>query len=417
MDARPTPPRPFKQPTPDRVEIRQGGGCLSIFGVPFLAAGVFTALIGARIIPISNTDEVPVWAWPLIFLMGLAFVAVGGNLVFGRRWTTLDTAKGTIVKQSGLLVPLRKEQFPLSGYDGVRLRFEEGDSDTSDRYPVVLQGKGSRPEVELSSPTAYAAAREQGEYIAGFLRLPLVDAATDHEVVVAPGQATEKFTGRVQPSADNGERAARPPFMRSQVEQFGGKVRIVIPGPGFKLHLLFGFALPAAFLGYVIPNLLEFFRNTHTPAYVQIFFIGFLLLCFCLLPSISTINGIIRSVRGRTLVEASADGITIEEQAAWRKRVTFLPAGEIFGLDYSAAQTAFSSITRSARERYSRSRPAASASPITPGGPGWLRRLVKSKGVLVKCKKGIVAFGAGLPDDEVRYLCVLVKRALAETKI
>ena len=416
MDARPTPPRPFKQPTPDRVEIRQGGGCLSIFGVPFLAAGVFMALIGARIIPISNTDEVPVWAWPLIFLMGLAFVAVGGNLVFGRRWTTLDTAKGTIVKQSGLLVPLRKEQFPLSGYDGVRLRFEEGDSDTSDRYPVVLQGKGGRPELELSSPTAYAAAREQGEYIAGFLRLPLVDAATDHEVVVAPGQATENFTGRAQLSADHGERAARPPFMRSQVEQFGGKVRIVIPGPGFRPHLLFGFALPAAFLGYVIPNLLEFFRNTHTPAYVQIFFIGFLLLCFCLLPSISTINGIIRSVRGRTLVEASADGITIEEQAAWRKRVTFLPAREIFGLDYSAAQTAFSSITRSARERYSRSRPAASASPITPGGPGWLRRLVKSKGVLVKCKKGIVAFGAGLPDDEVRYLCALVKRALAEGK-
>lgn len=416
MDARPTPPRPFKQPTPDRIEIRQGGGCLSIFGVPFLAAGVFMALIGARIIPISNTDEVPVWAWPLIFLMGLAFVAVGGNLVFGRRWTTLDTAKGTIVKQSGLLVPLRKEQFPLSGYDGVRLRFEEGDSDTSDRYPVVLQGKGGRPELELSSPTAYAAAREQGEYIAGFLRLPLVDAATDHEVVVAPGQATENFTGRAQPSADHGERAARPPFMRSQVEQLGGKVRIVIPGPGFRPHLLFGFALPAVFLGYVIPNLLEFFRNTHTPAYVQIFFIGFLLLCFCLLPSISTINGIIRSVRGRTLVEASADGITIEEQAAWRKRVTFLPAGEIFGLDYSAAQTAFSSITRSARERYSRSRPAASASPITPAGPEWLRRLVKSKGVLVKCKKGIVAFGAGLPDDEVRYLCALVKRALAEAK-
>jgi len=149
---------------------------------------------------------------------------------------------------------------------------------------------------------------------------------------------------------------------------------------------------------------------------VQIFFVGFLLLCFCLLPSISTINGIIRSVRGRTLVEASADGITIEEQAAWRKRVTFLPAREIFGLDYSAAQTAFSSITRSARERYSRSRPAASASPITPAEPEWLRRLVKSKGVLVKCKKGIVAFGAGLPDDEVRYLYTLVKRALAEAK-
>jgi MFS family permease len=81
MDVRPTPPLPFKQPSPDRVEIREGGGCLSIFGVPFLEAGVFTALIGAWIIPISNTDEVPAWAWPLIFLMGLAITPVK---VFGR---------------------------------------------------------------------------------------------------------------------------------------------------------------------------------------------------------------------------------------------------------------------------------------------------------------------------------------------
>jgi len=140
------------------------------------------------------------------------------------------------------------------------------------------------------------------------------------------------------------------------------------------------------------------------------------LLFFCLLPSISTVNGIIRSIRGRTTIDAAPDGITIDEQAAWRKRVTFLPAGEIFGLDYGAAETAIRSITRAARERYARSRPAATASPITPGGPGWLRRLVKSKGVLVKCKRGIVAFGAGLPEDEVRYIYALVKRALAEPK-
>jgi hypothetical protein len=101
------------------------------------------------------------------------------------------------------------------------------------------------------------------------------------------------------PSAGLGDRAARPPFMRSQVEQSGGKVRIVVPGPGFRLHLLLGFVLPAAILGYLIPSLLEFFWKTHTPEYVQIFFVGFILLFFCLLPSIGTVNGIIRAIRGR----------------------------------------------------------------------------------------------------------------------
>jgi hypothetical protein len=62
MNTLQTPPRPFRQPAPDRVEIREGGGCLSIFGLPFLAAGVFTALIGLQIIPVSNKDEVPAWA-------------------------------------------------------------------------------------------------------------------------------------------------------------------------------------------------------------------------------------------------------------------------------------------------------------------------------------------------------------------
>jgi hypothetical protein len=415
MDSRPKPPRPFRQTAPDRIEIREGGGCLSIFGIPFLAGGVFVALIGTQVIPVSNRNEVPAWAWPVIFLMGLVFVAAGGWLVFGRRWTSLDSGKGLVVKQAGLLVPLQKQQFQISDYDRVLLRFEEGDSDTADRYPVALQGKGGRPDLALSSATDYASSREQAGFIAGFLRLPLVDASTDHEVVVAPDQASPS-ADQVMPSAGLGDRAARPPFMRSQVEQSGGKVRIVVPGPGFRLHLLLGFVLPAAILGYLIPSLLEFFWKTHTPEYVQIFFVGFILLFFCLLPSIGTVNGIIRAIRGRTTVDASAAGITIEEQAAWRKRVTYLPAGEIFGLDYSAAQTAFSSITRMARERFSRSRPAAGASPITPGGPGWLRGLVRSKGVLVKCKKGIVAFGAGLPDDEVRYLCALVKRALAESK-
>ncbi len=35
----------------------EGGGCLSIFEVPFTAAGVFTALIGFQIIPVSISND------------------------------------------------------------------------------------------------------------------------------------------------------------------------------------------------------------------------------------------------------------------------------------------------------------------------------------------------------------------------
>jgi len=411
MDASLKPPRPFRQPAPGRLVIREGGGCLSVFGLPFLAAGVFVALIGLQVIPVTNRDEVPAWAWPVIVLMGLVFVGAGGALVFGRKWTTIDAGQGLIAREAGLLVPSRREEFRVSDFDGVRFRFDAGDSDTADRYPVVLTGRAGRGFLQLTAPTDYKTAREQGAYVADFLRLPLTDATTDHETVVA-GRG-EPATARGSSAA--GERAARPPFMRSAVEPSRGRVRITIPGPGFRPIQLLGF-LPSIFIvGYLLPGLLEFFERTRTPGYVQYFFSGFVLLCFGVLPVLGTVGGIVRSLRSRTTVEASADGIRIEERGSRRTRTTEIPIAEIFGLDYNSAEHALRTWDRTARERYPRTAaPQAGAPPRTP--PAWLRRLIKSKGVQVKCRQGIVAFGAGLPDDEVRYLYTLVRDTVAGAK-
>ena len=106
--------------TPDRLQIREGGGCISAFGLPFFAAGIFLILAIARVIPMNNASELPWFAGPLIVLMGLAFTAVGGTLVFGRSWTTIDRAQRIAIKQWGLLVPLRERVTPLQTYSAVR---------------------------------------------------------------------------------------------------------------------------------------------------------------------------------------------------------------------------------------------------------------------------------------------------------
>ena len=41
--------------------------------------------------------------------------------------------------------------------------------------------------------------------------------------------------------------------------------------------------------------------------------------------------------------------------------------------------------------------------------------MAKSKGIIVKCRNGLVTFGAGLPDEEIRYLYAVVLRALGGT--
>ena len=138
---------PFRLVAPDRLQIKEGGGCLSLFGLPFLLAGIFVVLIGFRIVPMRNAADVPVWAWPLIVLMGLVFVVVGGGLVLGRRWITLDARAAPSARQWGLLVPLRGEEQRLDGYEAVLLRFAAGDSDSADRFPVLLR---ARPAARIS---------------------------------------------------------------------------------------------------------------------------------------------------------------------------------------------------------------------------------------------------------------------------
>ena len=396
-----------RQVAPDRLEVKEGGGCLAIFGVPFLAAGIFVTLIAARIVPLKNATDVPAWAWPLILLMGLAFVAVGGGLVLGRRWTILDAGRGTILKQWGLLVPMRGEAHSLADYDAVAVRFEAGDSDSAERYPVLLRAKGGGADLALQSATQYGESREAAAAIAKFLRLPLVDAATTHESVLAADLADAPFPEQ-PPGADLRGDAPRPLRMQSQVRESSRTLEIILPGPGFQWRKLVGPAISVGVLSYLSPQLLRFFRQTHTPEAVQTALLGFAVFLFVVIPLVGIFNAARLASRGRTLVTASPEGIVIEERGAWRARLTRLPAGEILGVDYGTAEDAFASAQWGAKQRVSAGRGVA---------PRWLavmRRLAASKGITVKSRKGLFTFGAGLPDDEVRYLHALVVRALGD---
>jgi hypothetical protein len=396
-----------RQVAPDRLEIKEGGGCLALFGAPFLAAGIFVTLIAVRIVPMQDTAGTSAWASLLILLAGLAFVAVGGGLVLGRRWTILDAGRGTILKQWGLLVPMRGETHSLADYDAVTVRFEAGDSDSADRYPVLLRAKGGGADLALQSATQYGESREAAAVIAKFLRLPLVDAATTHESVLAAELADAPFPEQ-PPGADLRGDAPRPLRMQSQVQESSRTLEIILPGPGFQWRKVVGPAISVGVLSYLSPQLLRFFRQTHTPEAVQTATLGFAVFLFVVIPLVGIINAARLASRGRTLVTASPEGIVIEERGAWRASSNRLPAAEILGLDYGTAEDAFTSARQSAEQRLLARRGVA---------PRWLavtRRLVASKGITVKSRKGLFTFGAGLPDDEVRYLHALVVRALGD---
>ena len=42
----------------------------------------------------------------------------------------------------------------------------------------------------------------------------------------------------------------------------------------------------------------------------------------------------------------------------------------------------------------------------------WLSRFAKGRGLTVKTRSGLTSFGAGLEDDEIRYLHDVVRRVI-----
>jgi len=147
---------------------------------------------------------------------------------------------------------------------------------------------------------------------------------------------------------------------------------------------------------------------------VQIAFFGVAVLLFALVPLRGVINSIVLAARGRTVVTSSTEGIVLAEQGAWRVKTTRIPAADVLGLDYGTADAALQSARQIAERRAHAGRMPLSSSR-NGAAPRWLavlRRLVKSKGVIIKCRSGLIAFGAGLPDEEVRYLHAIVGRTL-----
>jgi hypothetical protein len=223
-------PRRFRQTSYAVLEIRDGGGIMMLFGLLFLLAGAAIVAPFSGLLPLQLAPDGK-WTQFGFVLMGLAFVIVGTVFVFGRQWLTIDLSRGLVVVQYGVLVPMRTRQRSLSEFSGVSLRRVRGDSESVDRFPVQFHARTGH-HFTISRPSNFGEARQQAEYLARWLRLPLTDETTDRGTTVAAQHAGDSLRERFQ--AETAEAAApQPPQrMRSQVFESDREVKIVIPGQG-----------------------------------------------------------------------------------------------------------------------------------------------------------------------------------------
>ena len=121
-------------------------------------------------------------------------------------------------------------------------------------------------------------------------------------------------------------------------------------------------------------------------------------------PLIGAVNLAVGSARKRTVIEASPAGLEIERRGAWTTQMTTIPAADILDIDYSSIDSAI------AKSRRAASMPA----PSLPAPVEALKRWVPTKGVIVKTRRDLIAFGEGLPVEELGFLTSTLKDALRD---
>jgi len=400
-----------REVSPGRLEIREGGGCLTLFGLPFLLTGIFMMLASFGVVTMRSEGEAVTQV--AAAGLGVLFASVGGVLTFGRSIASIDVGQQVITKQWRILLPIRTWTYQLADYTTVTLAFVRGDSDTADKYPIGLKGNTVAP-LPLCSPTQFAEARQCAAAVARHLGFEIEDTSTDHPSRVTASEVDAALQERLR-SAAAAPAPARPSRMMSEVSDVDGSMRITIPMPLNPLAIyggLFPAVVAAGMLGW-----LGFLSTPRPLAPIEWIFVGLLFAGFGILPLASVVSRWLRSRVGQTIVTVSAQGLRVQERGILRTRtVAALSASEILDVDYSTKESTMTSARRSAEAETATMRKipssAATAGPSTEWVFGVLSWFLKGKGIIVKTRKGLTTFGEGLADDEIQYLHAIVRRTL-----
>ena len=364
-----------------RMESRQGGGCLSLCGLPFLAGGL--AAIAATLT--ANPSGPGVAA--VMFILGLAFAAVGAIFVFGRAGTVIDKNEGKLKKWWGLLVPFHSEERDLGEFKWVEVSCEERRHGSSRLtvYPVRLGGTG-KP-VEISQPQDYETARREAENVAKFLEIDMADSSAGERVVRKAASLDESLRERVRKKGQRPELPEPPADMKTKMRLDGDTAVFEIPPRGFTaIH----YALLAVSIVFPAIIYFVFFRNIvysqNMPIAAKAVLGGFIGIVFILMPFIAVAGAAIRGAVARTTVEASPRELRVTVKGILLSRTTSMSADELEELLVGEAAVA------------KKQEPVLAAN---------------AKALLARSDKVTVSFGEGLPIEELEWIKAAIVKVLA----
>jgi hypothetical protein len=403
---------------PDILQTRRGGGLLMIFGLPFLLTGLF--VIGFSFWSPPGGGGPPLL---VTVIFGSIFTALGTGLVFGRSGMIINRRKRSVVRWSGLLVPMKKTIYPLDYHDRITIRKElrSGEKQTYYAYPIVLQGShGAGEGIIFDEPTDYPQARRTAEEITAFLKMPLVDTTSGREVIREPDRLDESIRQRARRTKEKVEALHPPSHMRARVQEVSGALIIEIPPQRLtpehykRMGILMVIGAVAAGVVFGVNNL----RHLNAHDLLVYAPIGIFVLLFAS-------RTILRQTRESCRIEASRDMLRVEQRTSNRRTVTEIPVDELEDFVMGDANLP-AGVSKTPDGRYQAE--GVRAHPRNSGGYSGhqvmagtkllakLSLIIRPPGpsITATSDQATVNFGQGLREDELHYLYALIKKKITE---
>jgi hypothetical protein len=408
---------PFFYRDAGTIELRSGGGCLSVFGMPFLLAGVFVMQIPLGIIPVAYDRSSP-WLPLFLLIFGGIFTAVGAGLVFGRSGIILDRTRGRIVQWWGLLVPMKRIESMLDAIHHVEMNFSSGDSDSAATWPVRLCGEGITKPIAVVQPVSFAEARQVAEELSRFLRKPLVDSSTGEQIMRDPDHLDESYRDRARRTGETATGVPpEPPGMRTRVERTGEGYVFHIPGPPLSgLHyipVLFPLAFAGAVAWFFLPALL----TLPMPDWIRYFFLGFIGLFFIAGPVVSALLNMLRLKNQFERITVTKAFLRVEALKQGKRSTVEIPVDELEDLVAPTTRALVDTVEVPGMKKIPLGNTGTPRMPDGRPVPRFLLSLMKmtgSRGIIARSDKAVAEFAGGLDEAELAYLFALIRNVITK---
>ena len=407
---------PFTYKDQATLEIRSGGGCISIFGLPFLLAGLFVMQLPLGIFPVQKSSG----TLPSIFviLFGAVFASVGAALVFGRMGIIIDRGMGRIIQWYGLLVPMKRTEYLLDSVGQVEMTFSSGDSDSPATWPVKLSGDSIAKPISVLQPASFTEARQLAEELARFLRKPLVDSSTGEIITRDYEHLDESYRDRMRRTGE--ALSALPPepsTKRSRVEQTGEGLIIHIPeNTKSGLHYI-PVLVPFIFVIILVLFFLPPFLTLPMPDLIHYIFLGFIGIFFIAVPVLSALKTVFRLKKQFEQITVTKTFLRVEALKQGKSATTEIPLSELEDLVAPSMRGVMNTIEVPGMKKVTL---GDTGTPRMPDGrpvPRFLVSLMKmagSKGITARSDKAVVEFAGGLDEAEVSWIFALIRKTITE---